>query len=186
LWYYTFEQWKEICVSEITSGKIIESKILIIRGKKVMLDRDLAKLYGTETRKLKQAVKRNIRRFPDDFMFQLNEKEIDFLLSQSVIPSKKVLGGAVVFVFTEQGVAMLSTVLSSEKAIAVNIQIMRTFTKLREMITNNELLREKIENLENKYKQHDQKFTIIFDAIRKLIEPQTNKEKKEFGFRVKH
>lgn len=145
----------------------IENKIFFIRGKKVMMDRDLAELYGVETRVLNQAVKRNIKRFPNDFMFQLNKQEMEIWRSQIVISNKEKMGiRKNPLVFTEQGVAMLSSVLNSERAIQVNIQIMRTFTKIREMVATNKELREKIEKLEKKY---DRRFKIIFDVIKRLI-----------------
>lgn len=125
----------------MVSSEIIENKIFLIRGKKVMLDKDLANLYGVETKKLNQTVKRNKERFPEDFMFQLTNLEMLSLRSQIVTSNR---GGRRynTFVFTEQGVAMLSSVLKSERAIRVNIQIMRTFTKIREMIVSNKNLRE--------------------------------------------
>ncbi len=111
--------------------EVIEGKILLIRGQKVMMGTHLAELYGVETRVLNQAVKRNINRFPNDFMFQLNDFEADQLVSQNVIPHRKYFGGSLPYVFTEQGVAMLSSVLNSKRAIQVNIAIMRAFVKLR-------------------------------------------------------
>ncbi len=160
--------------------ELIKTKIYIIRSKKVMLDRDLALLYGVKTQVLNQAVRRNLNRFPDDFMFKLTEPEAESLISQFVI-SKPGRGGSrhLPNVFTEQGIAMLSSVLNSERAIQVNIQIMRTFTKIREMLSNNKELREKIEKLETKY---DGQFKIIFEAIKLLITPP-DKPKNGFGFK---
>ena len=112
----------------------IETRIFLIRGKKVMLDKDLAELYKVKPIALRQQVKRNKERFPDDFMFQLTNEEVEIMVSQIVIPSKQSLGGYFPYAFTEQGIAMLSSVLNSKRAINVNIQIMRIFTKLREMI----------------------------------------------------
>ncbi|MBI4138677.1 ORF6N domain-containing protein [Candidatus Uhrbacteria bacterium] len=145
----------------------IESKIYLIRGQKVMLDRDLAVLYGVTTGALNQAVRRNLNRFPSDFMFKLTSTELKILISQTVI-SNEGRGGVrkEPLVFTEQGIAMLSSVLKSERAILVNIQIIRTFTKLREMIAQNADLRLKLEALEMRY---DQQFKIVFDAIRLLL-----------------
>ncbi len=171
----------------------IEAGILFIRGKKVMIDRDLATLYGVETKQLNQAVRRNIKRFPDDFMFQLNEKEIeiwapkfgflqpDNLRSQFVTSNR---GGRRYrpYVFTEQGIAMLSSVLKSDRAIQVNIQIMRTFIKIREMVATNKELRDKMEKLEEKY---DSRFKIVFNAIRKLLSEEA-KPKNRIGFRIDH
>lgn len=153
--------------------------ILIIRGLNVILDFDLAKLYETETRIIKQQVKRNIERFPIDFMFELSDNEIEWLVSQNVIPEKRVLGGASPFAFTEQGVAMLSSVLRSPKAIEVNIAIMRTFVKLRQMMETNKELRSKVEGLEKKY---DEQFQVVFRAIKSLLEVKS-KPRREIGFR---
>ena len=167
-------------MSEIIPQEIINSKIFIIRGMKVMLDMDLAALYGVETKMLKRAVKRNIERFPEDFMFKLIEKEFDNLRCQFGTSS---WGGQryLPYAFTENGVAMLSSVLNSERAITVNIQIMRTFTKLREMLATHKELKQKIEEMEEKY---DAQFKIVFDAIRQIMTPPETKEKK-IGFRVR-
>ena len=157
----------------------ITSKIYLIRGQKVMLDRELAELYGVETRVLNQAVRRNIKRFPSDFMFSLTREEI-MNLSQIVI-SSRIKHAPNVFVFTEQGVAMLSSVLNSERAVQVNIQIMRAFTKLREMLSTHADLKRKIEAMEKKY---DQQFQIVFEAIKQLLETES-KPRKKIGFTVK-
>ena len=156
----------------------IESKIFFIRGKKVMFDTDLAELYGVETRTLKQAVKRNQNRFPEDFMFQLTKEEKDEVITNCDNLKKLKFYPSLPHVFTEQGIAMLSSVLNSERAINVNIQIIRTFTKLREMIANNKDLRGKIEEMEKKY---DKQFQIVFEAIKRLIEPEL-KPKRKIGF----
>lgn len=163
----------------IPIGKI-ERRIFRIRGHNVMLDKDLAELYGVETRVMIQAVKRNKSRFPIDFMLQLTKGEFENLISQIVISS---WGGTrkLPYVFTEQGVAMLSSVLNSERAILVNIQIMRAFTKLREMLLTHTELKRKIETMERKY---DQQFKVVFDAIRKLLEPPL-KSKRKIGFHEK-
>ena len=157
----------------------IESIIYLIRGKKIMLDSDLAVLYRVETKVLLQAIKRNIERFPTDFMFQLDEQEYEILRSQIVTSS---WGGRryLPYAFTEQGIAMLSTVLNSKRAINVNIQIMRTFTKLREMIESNKDLKRKIEDMEKKY---DKQFQIVFEAIKQLVEP-VERPKRKVGFYV--
>jgi ORF6N domain len=128
-----------------------ERRILLIRGERVILDYDLALLYGVETRALKQAVKRNPLRFPEDFMFELSKIEIENLVSQNVIPGLGKLGGAHPYAFTEQGVAMLSSVLRSPQAIAVNIAIMRAFVRLRELLLTNVEMARKLTALENKY-----------------------------------
>jgi hypothetical protein len=160
----------------------IEKKIYYFRGMKVMVDHDLAELYGVATMALNQAVRRNKARFPDDFMFQLTREEFQNLISQIVISSSK-HGGLrrLPYVFTEQGVAMLSSVLKSKKAILVNVQIIRTFTKLREMIAENEALLRKLDRLESRY---DEQFRAVFKAIKSLIiEKETPKE--QIGFKVK-
>jgi len=156
--------------------EIIERKIYLIRGHKVMIDRDLAEMYCVETRVLNQAVRRNIDRFPDDFMFPLTRDEI-MNLSQIVI-SSRIKHAPNVFVFTEQGVAMLSSVLNSERAVQVNIAIMRVFVKLREMIATNKVLAKRLDELEKKY---DAQFKIVFDAIRQLMTPP-EKKKGQIGF----
>ena len=157
----------------------IESKIFSIRGKRVLLDRDLAVLYGVETRVLNQAVKRNITRFPEDFMFQLTKEETENWKSQIVISNREKMGlRRRPYAFTEQGVAMLSSVLNSERAIQVNIQIMRAFIKLKEMLSTHKDLKQKIEEMEKKY---DYQFKIVFDAIKQLLEPPV-KQKSKIGF----
>jgi hypothetical protein len=147
-----------------------------------MLDADLAELYGVETRALLQAVSRNQKRFPEDFMFQMSKEEYELLRSQIVI-SKKGRGGRryLPYVFTEQGVAMLSSVLRSERAVQVNIEIMRAFVRLRRMIASNEDLARKLAALEKKY---DAQFRVVFDAIRELMTPRESKKRK-IGFLVK-
>ncbi len=162
---------------------LIAQKILILRGKKIMLSQDLALLYGVAVKVLIQAVKRNQRRFPDDFMFQLNPEEFQILKSQIVTSSWGGLRRALPYAFTEQGVAMLSSVLHSERAILVNIEIMRTFAKIREMIRNNQKLWKKLTMMEKKY---DDQFKIVFDALRALIEPAIpQQQKRKIGFHAK-
>lgn len=159
--------------------EVIERKIYFIRGHKVMLDKDLAVLYEVKPIRLREQVKRNLKRFPEDFMFQLDDEEIDFMVSQNAIPSRKHLGGYNPYVFTEQGVAMLATVLNSERAIHVNIEIMRAFVRLRQILASNAGLARKLEALEKKY---DAQFRVVFDAIRQLMIPPETKKKK-IGFR---
>ena len=163
--------------NELVPTGDIESKILLIRGYKVMLDRDLAKLYGISTGALNQAVKRNIKRFPDDFMFQLSNKETkeviticDNLFSLKYSPVNH-------YVFTEQGVAMLSSVLNTERAVMVNIQIMRTFTRLRKIMLTHQDIQIKIEKLLRQQisqaghlAEHDKDISAIFEAIKQLIQ----------------
>ncbi|MBM4276795.1 MAG: ORF6N domain-containing protein [Deltaproteobacteria bacterium] len=158
----------------------IERSILLIRGQKVMPSIHLTILYNVETRVLNQAVKRNINRFPEDFMFQLSIAEAEQLVSQNVIPHKKYLGGALPYAFTEQGVAMLSSVLNSERAIKVNIEIMRAFVRLRQILASNKELARRLDELEKKY---DAQFKIVFEAIRQLMAPPETK-KRPIGFLV--
>lgn len=163
---------------QVVSAIQIERHILLIRGEKVMLDADLATLYEVETRVLTQAVKRNLGRFPADFMFQLSKEEFDHLRSQTVTSS---WGGRRYppYAFTEQGVAMLSSVLRSERAVQVNVEIMRAFVRLRQMLESNKELARKLDALEQKY---DQQFKIVFDAIRQLMTPPDPKQKRPIGF----
>ncbi len=159
----------------------IEHTILVIRGERVILDRDLAKLYGVENRVLGQTVKRNIRRFPADFMFQLSQEEFSHWKSQVVIsnPGDKMGLRKLPYAFTEHGVAMLSSVLRSEQAIEVNIAIMRAFSKLRRILLENADLAVKLNNLERKY---DKQFRVVFDAIRELMKPDLQNAPRKIGF----
>jgi hypothetical protein len=160
----------------------IEKSILLIRDQKVMLDQDLAELYEVETKVLVRAVKRNLDRFPDDFMFQLNDEEWKALRHQ--LGTSKGRGGRRYppYVFTEQGVAMLSSVLRSTRAVQVNIEIMRAFVRLREILATHKDLARKLTALEKKY---DEQFKVVFDAIRRLMAEPTSKEKKRrIGFHV--
>jgi phage regulator Rha-like protein len=159
--------------------EMIEKKIMLIRGEKVILDADLAELYGVETKMLVRAVKRNIGRFPSDFMIQLDKEEFEKLRFQFGTSSR--WGGRryLPYAFTEQGVAMLSSVLNSERAVEVNIQIMRTFVKLRELMATHKDLARKLDDMEKKY---DAQFKVVFDAIRQLMIPP-EKKKRTIGFR---
>ncbi len=163
--------------------ELIESKILLIRGQKVLLDKDLAVLYGVETFNLNKAIKRNIDRFPNDFMFQLSKEEFSNLIFQNGISS---WGGTrkLPYAFTEQGVAMLSSVLRSERAVQVNIQIMRAFVKLREIISTHKELAQKLKELELKIETHDENIAAIFEAINQLLAHE-EKPKRKVGFEVK-
>ena len=161
----------------------IEHTILLFRGQRVILDRDLAELYGVPTKSLNQAVRRNLSRFPDDFMFQLTDEEFEDWRSQSVASNstsqKKIRYRPLAF--TEHGIAMLSSVLNSDRAIAVNIEIMRTFVRLRQWLTSNKDLAKRLDELEMKY---DRQFKSVFDAIRQLMSPPTATPKKgRIGFR---
>ncbi len=171
------KQKKKFSTRDLIPQETIENKILLLRGKKVMLDSDLAMLYKVETKQLKRAVNRNIERFPDDFMFKLTREEYHALRCHFGTLEKGKHAKYLPYVFTEQGVAMLSSVLNSKRAILVNIQVMRAFTKLREMLLSHEDLRRKIEAMERKY---DQQFKVVFDAIRKLLTPQ-EKPKRRIG-----
>jgi len=157
----------------------IESHIVLMRGQKVMLSTHLAELYEVEPRVLVQAVKRNTTRFPEDFMFQLSAEEFANLKSQFVISSWGGSRRAAPYAFTEQGVAMLSSVLRSDRAIHVNVEIMRAFVRLRQMLASNADLARKLATLEKKY---DAQFKIVFDAIRELMTPPEPKKKRPIGF----
>ena len=170
-------------MTAIVSREAIESKIYLIRGQKVMLDRDLAELYEVSTKVLVQAVKRNVNRFPRDFMFRLENQDVAGLRSQIVTLNqgrgkhRKYLP----YAFTEQGVAMLSSVLNSDRAVEVNIQIIRVFVQLREMIASHKDLAKRLNELEKKY---DAQFQIVFDAIRELIVPP-DEDRRKIGFLAK-
>ncbi len=161
-------------MDEIIPSERIIGQIYLLRGRKAMIDRDLAGLYRVPTKVLNQTVRRNLTRFPEDFMFQLTSEEFNNWRSQIVTSNSERMGlRHPPLAFTEQGVAMLSSVLRSERAIQVNIQIIRTFTKMREMLTENEFLRRKIEALELQY---DEQFKIVFDALRKMLTDEEPKE----------
>jgi hypothetical protein len=169
---------KKIPVSMIPA-EMIERSILMVRGQKVMLDSDLAELYGVETKRLVEAVNRNIDRFPDDFMLQLDDEEFSNLRSQ--FATSRSWGGRRYnpYAFSEQGVAMLSSVLKSPRAIAVNIEIMRAFVRLRQILSTHADLARKLDALEKKY---NHQFKIVFDAIRQLMTPPNTKPRKRIGF----
>ena len=189
-------------VQEMISVDTITQSILLLRGQKIILDTVLADLYGVETRVLTQAVKRNLNRFPEDFMFQLTAEEAERLRSQIVtlknrreeqqtveeterlrsqFVTSNQRGGRryLPYAFTEQGVAMLSSVLRSDRAVRVNIEIMRAFVRLRQMLEGHKELARKLENLEKKY---DVQFKVVFDAIRQLMEPPASKKNRSIGF----
>jgi hypothetical protein len=157
----------------------VERRIYLVRGHRIMLDADLAEMYGVPTKALSQAVKRNIERFPEDFMFPLTVEEHELLRSQ-IVTSKEGRGGRRYLprVFTEQGVAMLSTVLKSKRAIEVNITIMRAFVRLRELMSTHKDLALKLDEMEKKY---DRQFKVVFDTIRQLMAPQVKKGRR-IGF----
>lgn len=154
----------------LVPAEVIAGKILFLRGEKVLLDRDLAELYGVKTRVLKQAVRRNKKRFPEDFMFELTKQEFEDWRSQFVISNSDKMGLRYrPMAFTEQGVAMLSSVLKSDRAIEVNISIMRVFVQLRKMISSNEELARKLKELEERLEKHDEDIGLIFEAMKELM-----------------
>jgi phage regulator Rha-like protein len=172
-------------MKDIVPVEMIEQRIFVIHGQKVMIDRDLARLYGVKTKVLKQAVKRNTERFPKDFMFQLTWEETKALRSQIVTLKQGSIRGMHskyrAYAFTEQGVAMLSSVLKSERAIQVNIAIMRAFVKLRQIISTHKELAHKLAELERRVESHDVEIRVIFEAIRKLMVSPV-KPKRRIGF----
>jgi hypothetical protein len=166
---------------EMASIEVIQRRIMSIRGDRVMLDHSLADLYGVETRQLKRAVRRNIHRFPPDFMFELTREEYNSLRSQIGTIKRGEHSKYLPMAFTEQGVAMLSSVLNSRRAIEVNILIMRAFVRLRQMVVAHKDLLQKIEKVERKY---DRQFLVVFEAIKKLMEP-SEKARKKIGFQLR-
>jgi hypothetical protein len=171
---------------EVVAVEEIEPRILLIRGQKVLLDRDLAEMYGVPTGVLNQAVRRNLKRFPADFMFQLSQAEMENWKSQIVTsnPAAKMGLRKRPYAFTEQGVAMLSSVLRSERAIRVNIAIMRAFVRLREILATNKELAHKLAELERKVTGHDDAIRSLVVAIRQLMEPPPQPKKGRIGFHV--
>lgn len=163
------------------TDQILSQKIYFIRGLRVMLDSDLAALYEVATYQLNQQVKRNLVRFPSDFMFQLTDEEYFSLNFQAVISKKHGGRRKKPLAFTEQGVAMLSSVLNSERAALVNIEIMRTFVRIRKLTFENKELNEKIKLLERKYSYHDEQFKVVFEAIREIIAPSGPLKKRRIG-----
>ncbi|MFA5145960.1 MAG: ORF6N domain-containing protein [Candidatus Omnitrophota bacterium] len=171
-------------MKQILAQEVIENRIFVIRGLKVMLSMHLAELYGVEAKVLTQAVKRNLKRFPEDFMFQLTWDEVDILRSQ-IVTLRGVHGKHIKYLpyaFTEQGVAMLSSVLNSERAVQVNIVIMRAFVKLREILATHKELAAKLRELEHKVSKHDTDILTIFEAIRQLMTPTPEPPKRRIGF----
>ena len=172
---------KTIALAEET----IISKIYLVRGQKVMIDRDLAELYGVETKRLKEAVRRNINRFPPDFLFEMNKKEFEDWRTQNATSKEDKQGLRYApFCFTEQGVTMLSCVLNSERAIAVNIQVIRVFAKMREMLLTHKDILLKLEQIERKIASHDEDIKIIFEYLKQLLNPP-QEPRPRVGFRRK-
>ena len=164
--------------------ELVINKIYFIREQKVMLDRDLAELYDIKPIRLREQVKRNISRFPENFMFQLNEKEVNAMVSQNAIPSRKHLGGYLPYAYTEHGVLMLANVLRSERAIQVSIQIIEIFVKIREMLLTHKDILLQLEKMEKKLTRHDDDIALIFEYLKKLLSPpQTPRNK--VGFKRK-
>ena len=181
-------------MSNLIPQEVVENKIYLIRGHKVMLSVDLARLYGVPVKRVTEQVRRNTKRFPEDFMFQLSLKEVQSLRSQFATLNEPVDTQRVIAsnrgkhakympcVFTEQGIAMLSSVLNSERAVQVNIIIMRAFVKLREFLSTHRELAQKLKELEGKLEKHDTEILMIFDAIRQLMAPPPEPPKRSIGF----
>jgi len=167
----------------VIPDEIILNKIYFIREQKVMIDRDLAELYGVETKVLKQAVKRNLERFPEDFMFEMSKEEFENWRSQFVTSNSDKMGLRYTpFCFTEQGVTMLSCVLNSQRAIEVNIKIIRIFTKMKEMLLTHKDILLKLEQLERQVVQNSEEIQIIFNALKQLLNP-SKEERKRIGYK---
>jgi hypothetical protein len=169
-------------MKDVIPAELIERKILVIRGERVMLDADLAILYGVETKRLNEQVRRNIERFPEDFMFQLTDEEFNCLRSQFATSNNPAGRGGrrhLPYAFTEHGAIMAASVLNTPLAVAVSVQVVRAFVKLREMISTHKDLAKKLEGLEQKY---DSQFKMVFDAIRQLMAPPDPKKKRAIGF----
>ena len=169
----------------IIPDEIISNKIYLIRNQKVMLDRDLADLYQVETKRLKEAVRRNINRFPDDFMFEMTKKELENWRTQIATSNSDKMGLRYApMVFTEQGVAMLSSVLNSDRAIAVNIKIIRIFTKMRNFLSDHLSLRLEIEDIKKKMNNHDKNIELVFSYLDELVDKKEDeKERTKIGFK---
>lgn len=165
------------------ADELIMNKIYVVRGQKVMIDRDLAELYEVETKRLKEAVRRNENRFPEDFMFEMNKKEFENWRSQFATSKEDKQGLRYApFCFTEQGVTMLSCVLNSDRAIDVNIQIIRIFTKMKEMLLTNKDILLQMQKVENKLTEHDEDIKLIFEYLKKLLNPP-HEQRKRIGFK---
>ena len=165
------------------SDELVINKIHYIRGQKVMLDRDLAELYGVEPRRLREQVKRNEDRLPTNFMFQLNEDEVDTMVSQNAIPSRQHLGGYLPYAFTEHGVLMLANILRSKTAIQVSIRIIEIFVKMREMLSTHKDILLKLEQLEKRTSGHDEDIQLVFAYLKKLLPTPDQVDRKRIGFR---
>jgi phage regulator Rha-like protein len=165
--------------------ELVMNKIYLVRGQKVMLDRDLAELYDIKPIRLREQVKRNINRFPENFMFRLSEKEVDLMVSQNAIPSRKYLGGYLPYAFTEHGVLMLANILKSERAILVSIRIIEIFVKMREMLLAHKDILLQLEKIEKKLTGHDEDIALVFEYLKKLLNPPQPPRRK-IGFKRKN
>lgn len=176
---------KQVMMSEIiVPNEIITNKIYLIRNQKVMLDRDLAELYEVTPRRLREQVKRNLDKFPEHFMFRLDEKEVEVMVSQNAIPSKQVLGGSLPYVFTEHGVLQLANVLKSERATQMSVKIIEIFVSLREFLNDNLAVKLEIEEIKKKLVNHDKNIELVFNYLDELIEKQDDKaERKKIGYK---
>ncbi|MBK6951525.1 MAG: ORF6N domain-containing protein [Crocinitomicaceae bacterium] len=173
---------KEILIPD----EVLLNKIYLIRGQKVMIDRDLAQLYGVETKRLKEQVKRNQDKFPEHFMFRLTEKEIDFMVSQNATPSKQQLGGAIPMVFTEHGVLQLANVINNIVAIKISIRIIELFVKMREVILTHKDLLLEMEEIRKKMSVQDERIDLVFDYLTQFITTDaTEMERRKIGFKSK-
>jgi len=166
----------------IVSDEIVINKIYYMRGHKVMLDRDLAELYRVKPIRLREQVKRNIERFPGNFLFQLTEDEADSMVSQNAIPSRRHLGGYLPYAFTEHGVLMLANVLRSKTALQVSVRIIEIFVKMREMLSTHKDVLLKLEQLERKVTGHDEEIQVIFEYLKQLLDPP-QEPRPRIGFR---
>ena len=155
----------------LVADEIIMNKIYYIRKQKIMLDRDLAELYGVQAIRLREQVKRNLERFPANFMFQLTAKEVETMVSQNAIPSKKQLGGSLPYAFTEHGVLMLDSILKSDKALNVRIRVIEIFVKMREILSTNKDILLQVQKVEKKLTAHDKDIQLIFEYLKKLLNP---------------
>ena len=173
---------KKAVKSLMIPDEVVITKILLIRGKKVMIDKDIAELYGVQTKRLNEQVKRNNKRFPDDFMFQLTQEEKDEVVANCDHLKTLKYSPNLPFVFTEYGAVMLASVLNSDRAIDVNIQIVRIFTRLKEMLLTNKDILLKLEQLENKVSGHDENIQMIFEALKQLLNPP-REPRKRIGFK---
>ena len=175
---------KEKANIQIVPDEVVMSKIYLIREQKVMIDRDLAELYGVKPIRLREQVKRNIGRFPQNFMFQLTEEEVLTMVSQNAIPSKQHLGGYLPYTFTEHGILMLANILKSEKAIQTSIRIIEIFIKIREMILTNKEILLKLEQLEKQTHHNTRDIHLIFEYLKKLITPSSENPRKRIGYKL--